>query len=117
MYKETGPEEGLSAHKVLEDKMGFAYQTLLSKLMYVYITCRPDIDYSITTLSKFSRASAEYHYKLLQMIAKYLQVTAQWGICFKQSKPLSLTDEDYSKLVSFKLLLITFLQTLHSKKF
>ena len=31
------------------------------------------------------------------MIAKYLQVTAHWGICFKQSKPLSLTKKDYTK--------------------
>ena len=31
------------------------------------------------------------------MIAKYLQVTAHWGIQFKQSKPLSLTEKDYTK--------------------
>ena len=31
------------------------------------------------------------------MVAKYLQVTAHWGICFKRSKPLPLTDKDYSK--------------------
>ena len=77
--------------------MGFTYQTLLGELMYTYIICWPDIGYSITTLSKFSCAPAEYHYKLLQMIAKYLQVTAHWGICFKRSKPLSLTEKDYIK--------------------
>ena len=87
MYKGTGPKEGVAAHKVLEDKTGFAYQTLLGELMYAYITCQPDIGYSIKTLSKFSCAPTEYHYKLLQMIAKYLQVTAHWGICFKRSKP------------------------------
>ena len=65
MYKETGPKEGVAAHKILEDKMRFAYQTLLGELMYAYITCCPDIGYSITTLSKFSCAPAEYHYKLL----------------------------------------------------
>ena len=31
------------------------------------------------------------------MVAKYLQVTTHWGIYFKQYKPLSLTDKDYSK--------------------
>ena len=65
--------------------------------MYAYITCHPDIGYSITTLSKFSCAPVEYHYKLLQMIAKYLQVTAHWGIRFKQSKPSSLTKKNYTK--------------------
>ena len=39
MYKETGPKEGVAAHKILEDKMGFAYQTFLGELMYAYITC------------------------------------------------------------------------------
>ena len=63
--------------------MGFAYQTFLGELMYAYITCRPDIGYSVTTLSKFSCAPAEYHYKLLRMIAKYLQMTAHWDIRFK----------------------------------
>ena len=29
------------------------------------------------------------------MIAKYLQVTAHWGIQFKLSKPLPLTKKDY----------------------
>ena len=97
MYKETGPKEGVAAHKILEDKMGFACQTLLGELMYAYITCHPNIDYSVTTLSKFSYAPAEYHYKLLQMIAKYLQVTAHWGIQFKRSKPLPLTEKDYER--------------------
>ena len=72
MYKETGPKEGLVAHKILENKIGFAYWILLGELMCAYITCRPDIGYSITTLSKFSCAPTEYHYSLLQIVAKYL---------------------------------------------
>ena len=31
------------------------------------------------------------------MIAKYLQVTAHWGIQFKRSKSLPLTEKDYTK--------------------
>ena len=80
MYKETGPKEGVNAHKILENKMGFAFRTLLGELMYAYITCRPDIGYSVTTLSKFSCAPSEYHYKLLQMVAKYLIKTSHWEI-------------------------------------
>ena len=65
MYKGTGPKEGVAAHKLLEDKMGFAHRTLLGELMYAYINCRSDIGYLVTTLSKFSCAPAEYHYRLL----------------------------------------------------
>ena len=107
MYKETGPKEGYAAHKVLEQKMGFAYRTLLGELMYSYITCRPDIGYSVTTLSKFSTAPAEYHYKLLRMVAMYLLKTADWEIRFKRTKPLPLTETDYETDL-FVLLLIIF---------
>ena len=43
--------------------------------MYSYISCRPDIGYSVTTLSKFSYAPTAYHYKLLKGSAKYLKST------------------------------------------
>ena len=61
MYKESGPKENTTYHKVLEGKMGFSYHTLLGEVMYAYITCRPDISYAVTTLSKFSCAPSEYH--------------------------------------------------------
>ena len=51
--------------------------------------------YSVSTLSKFSCAPAEYHYKHIRMVAKYLQMTAHWEIRFKHSKPLPLTEKDY----------------------
>ena len=97
MCKEPGTKEGSPAHKALELKMGFTYRTLLGECMYAYITCRPDIGYAITTLSKFSCAPGLYHYKLLRMVAKYLQVTAHWGIWFKRSKPLTLSEDDYKR--------------------
>ena len=48
--------------------------------MYAYITCQPDIGYVVTTLSNFSCAPSEFHYKLLKMIAKYPCTTSYWGI-------------------------------------
>ena len=68
--------------------------------MYAYITCCPDIGYVITTLSNFSCAPSIYHYKLLQMVAKYLHVTAHWGICFKRSKPLTLSEGLQARILS-----------------
>ena len=105
MYKETGPKESVAAHKLLKNRIGFAYQTLLGKLMYAYITCRPDIGYLVTTLSKFSCALAEYHYKLLQMVAKYLQMTAHWEIRFKRSNHYLLRRKIMNE-VSFALIFI-----------
>ena len=39
IYSEMGYKEGTAEHKVLEEKAGFAYQTLLGEIMYAYMTC------------------------------------------------------------------------------
>ena len=52
LFKYEGPAEGSNGHLVLEKSSGFSYCTLLGELMYSYVTCRPDIGYAVTTLSK-----------------------------------------------------------------
>ena len=34
-----GYKEGTVEHKLLEDKAGFAYWTLLGEIIYAYMTC------------------------------------------------------------------------------
>ena len=89
MFKEVGPLEGSVDHTILEKKNGFGYRTLLGELMYAYITCRPDIGYAITSLSKFSTRPSAVHYKLLRGVAKYLRSTRSWGIRFHRSEPMN----------------------------
>ena len=69
---DKGPPEGTAAHQVLKTSLKFNYWDVLGELMYVYITCQPDIGYAITTLSKFSFEPSAFHYKLLHGVAKYL---------------------------------------------
>jgi hypothetical protein len=68
--------------------------------MYVYITCRPDIGYAITSLSKFSSAPSPFHYKLLKGVAKYLRSTMHWGLRYKCPKrlPHLPSGEPYTEL-------------------
>ena len=80
VYEHKGPLEGTSEHKAIEDKAGFAYRTLLGEMMYAYVTCRPDIGYAITLMSRFSSSPSEYHYSCLKNIARYLRATKTWGI-------------------------------------
>lgn len=56
--------------------------------MYAYITCRLDIGYAVTKLSKFSCAPSAYHYRLLKGVAKYLRRTIDWGVQFRRSSSL-----------------------------
>ena len=93
IYKEAGHKEGKTHHK--EHKTGFSYQTLLGEVMHAYITFRPDIGYAVTMFYKFSFSPSEYHYKLLKMVAKYLQTIAHWGVWFKCIKLMKLTVKDY----------------------
>ena len=75
IYKECSPNEGTVDAFKLELSQGFAYHTLPGEMMYVYVTCRSDIGYAITTMSKFSTKPSKYHYELLREIANYLQET------------------------------------------
>ena len=45
-------------HKVLEDKAGFVYHTLLGEIMYAYMTCQLDVGYTVTTISNFPICSS-----------------------------------------------------------
>ena len=87
LYKDVGPSEGTVEHAALAAAQGFSYRTLLGELLYAYVTCRPDIGYAITTLSKFSIAPAPLHFSLLKGVAKYLRRTINWGITYRKSVP------------------------------
>ena len=90
MFCNKGAPESTVSHQVLETSSKFNYQNVLGELIYLYITCRLDIGYGITTLSKFSSEPTIFHYKLLYGITKYLQSIFTWGICFNQPSPLKL---------------------------
>ena len=87
MFRDKDAPEGTAAHQVLETSSN---RNVLNKLMYVYITCCPDIGYAITTLSKFSSKPSVFHYKLLRDVAKYLQSTITWDIHFNRPSLLNL---------------------------
>jgi len=95
VYEQKGPLEGTSEHRELEDKAGFSYRTLLGEMMYAYVTCRPDIGYAITLLSKFGSSPSAYHYNCLKNVARYLRATKDWGIHF--SRPSVNHDEELLK--------------------
>ena len=101
MFRDEGAPEGTDTHQVLKTSLKFNYQNVLGELMYVYInniTCRPDIGYGITTLSKSSLEPSAFHYKLFCGVAKYLRSIITWGISFNQPFPLNL-DKFYESVL------------------
>ena len=85
IFKESDPDEGTPVTYKIESEIDFAYRILLGKMMYTYVTCRPDIGYAVTNMSRFSTKPSALHYKYLCGIAKYLCRTKDWGIKFKRT--------------------------------
>lgn len=73
MYAKEGSLENSIGHVLLEKKKRFNCCILFGELIYAYITCRPDIEYAVTSLSKFSLTPTEYHYSLSKGVAIYLK--------------------------------------------
>jgi hypothetical protein len=84
LFKYQGPKEDTPEHKAIEEESGFGYRTLLGELMFSYISCRCDIGYAVTLLSKFSTCPSKYHYHCLKNVARYLRATRNWGIRYKR---------------------------------
>eukprot|EP00957_Ditylum_brightwellii_P117722 8980484-Ditylum_brightwellii.AAC.1 len=80
-----GPEDNKEAIKLANEE-GFLYRAAISKLLFACIICRPDIGYTTTELSKFSNKSAQYHYKAIKRVYRYLHQTIDWGIIFWRSE-------------------------------
>ena len=60
--------------------------------MYAYVTCRPDIGYSLCCLSKFSTCPSPIHFDYLKGVAIYLKRTKHWGIRYYRESPTKHTD-------------------------
>ena len=50
--------------------------------MFAYVSCHPDIAYTVTTLSKFSTCLTKLQYTYMKDVIKYVQSTKHWVIIF-----------------------------------
>ena len=55
--------------------------------MFAYVSCRPDIGYGITLLSRYASNPNTYQYNCLKKIAMYLRATKKWGIIYRRQEP------------------------------
>ena len=120
IFLECGPDEGIVYACKLEVSQCFGYYTLLGKMMYTYVDYLLDIDYVITTMSKFLTKPSERTYELLKQITKYLMcnntlryqvllfyyqdlkpVTLVSDVVLDENLPLFPVDIDQPKLMAF----------------
>jgi hypothetical protein len=82
----------------LIDKKQFPYGTLIGKLMFLAVSTRPDIAYSVGTLARFISEPTSTHWQAAKGVVRYLAHTKDRGITFRGSQ-LELTgfcDADYA---------------------
>ena len=68
--------------------MGFGYRNAIDEIMFLMVTCRPDIAYPTIKLSKFCNNPAREHYIAVTNVYWYLCETVDDGIIYWRKTPL-----------------------------
>lgn len=82
-----------------EQNLDVPYQEAVGALMYLAVTTRPDIMYSVSKCAQFCNNFSSSHWVAVKRIFRYLQLTKDFGISFVRSQNLTLKaycDSDYA---------------------
>lgn len=75
----------------------YPYQSLIGALMYLSVTTRPDIAYSVNFLSQFNTNFNIEHWKAAKRVLRYLKGTSECGLMYERTEiPLfGVVDADW----------------------
>ena len=71
----------------LQVEMGLNYRQAIGELIFLMITCRPDISFPLIKLSQYSVNPAKDHYEAVKQIFRYTKATRTDGIYFWRQYP------------------------------
>src|SRR5437588_1059106 len=60
------------------------YQSLVGSIRYGMLGTRPDLTYSISTLSNFNSCPGSEHHEAAKRVLRYLQKTRRYGLMYKR---------------------------------
>ncbi|XP_054745996.1 uncharacterized protein LOC129250391 [Anastrepha obliqua] len=63
----------------------YPYQNLLGALMYLSVTTRPDIAFTVSFLSQFNSNYSLQHWKAAKRVLRYVKGTINYGLLYKKS--------------------------------
>ena len=69
--------------------MSFGYRNAIGEIMFLMVTCRPDIAYPTIKLSKFCNNPAREHYIAVKNIYRYLRETVGDSIIYWRKVPVT----------------------------
>jgi hypothetical protein len=73
-------EQSPATHAEYERMQDVPYQRGIGSLMYAATSTRPDISFSVATLSQFMRNPGSAHWEAAKRVMRYLKGTADYGI-------------------------------------
>lgn len=82
----TPMEKGLVLGRQATEASQEPYRELLGSLMYVMMSTRPDICYSVGYLGRFQQQPGQQHWTALKRVVRYLKGTKQMGLDFNRSE-------------------------------
>ena len=81
------PPDTEKEQRKLQMNMGFNYRQAIGELIYMMVTCRPDISFPLIKLSQYSKNPAKVHYEAVKHLFKYVKHTISDGIYFWRPRP------------------------------
>jgi hypothetical protein len=77
------------------------YRQAIGSLIYLMTCTRPDISYSVSTLSRFMQEPRELHWRFLKRLLRYVKTTSEYSLVYSRSTPtetkiIGYTDSDYA---------------------
>ena len=70
-------------------------QSAIGALLYLSVSTRPDITYSVGTLAKLSSNPTKQHWTALKRVMQYLKGTANYGIVYSRRLTMNYLMHEY----------------------
>ena len=92
------PAIKLSKEGMEINKQQYPYSNLVGSLMFLSVTTRPDISYTVGALARYMVQPTAVHWQAAKGVLRYLAGTKQYGITFRGSSTslMSYCDADYA---------------------
>lgn len=81
----TPMEENSKLNQAEVTNEGIEYRNLIGELLYISTGTRPDIAYSVNSLSRFQNCYDKNHYKYALKILKYLVKTKELNFIYRKN--------------------------------
>ncbi|KAJ5364941.1 uncharacterized protein N7496_010654 [Penicillium cataractarum] len=72
------------------------FGTAIGSLMYLIVGTRPDIAFTLRTLSRFTSRPQSHHQAVLQRLLRYVKATQFYRITYRSGQLIGYTDADFS---------------------